>query len=359
MDNSFQYDKYQQCLGFFLDILRNIETGVILLDLQEQEIIFFNQYANKVLSYMRVAVTFPAIYKMLQDAEDPPDQARGGHIKSKISSRNRVFSSMIYNLAGNSRYLCFFLQDTTDQSRLEAMDEATELMNNIGFVFSGIRHEIGNPINSIKMALTVLQNSFTRFSSDEIETYLQRIYDEVAKMEVLLKSFKHFNMFEKPKTTVVNLLDFIEDFFKLMEADIKGRHIVLDFHLSHEDRWIKVDQRALQHVLMNLIVNALDALSRQDDGHLCLKSHGDGHNVYLTIADNGCGMSTETLANVFKPFYTTKQGGTGLGMAISKKMLSQMNCTIDISSLEGRGTSITLTFPSGMRDDKQTSTLTS
>ncbi len=349
MANVFHQENYQQCLGFFLDILRKIETGVVLLDIEEREIIFSNHSASKVFSCLRIEATFQAIYGILRETEHSRDFS-GSNLKGKISSRNRVFSTVTYNLAGNSRYLCCFFHDITDQSRLAAMDEATELMNNIGYVFAGIRHEIGNPINSIKTALTVLQNNFNRFSASEIETYLQRIYDEVAKMEGLLKSFKSFNMFEKPQTTVVDLISFVEDFFKLVEADIQKRRIALDLVLTPEARWIKADQRALQHVMMNLMVNTLDGLEGRDNGRITLKNQGDAHDVRLTITDNGCGMSAETLANIFKPFYTTKKKGTGLGLAITKKMLSQMNCTIDISSVENQGTSVTLNFPSGAGD---------
>lgn len=348
-NNVFHMDKYQQCLGFFLDILRKIETGVVLLDVEEREIIFSNQAASKVFSYLRVEATFQGIYGLLRETE-PARDFSSSSLKGKISSRNRVFATTIYNLAGNRRFLCCFFHDITDQSRLAAMDEAAELMNNIGYVFAGIRHEIGNPINSIKMALTVLQNNFNRFSASEIETYLQRIYDEVAKMEGLLKSFKSFNMFEKPQTTVVDLIAFIENFFKLMDADLQKRQIALELVLSPEARWIKVDQRALQHVMMNLMVNTLDSLEGRDNGRITLENQGDDHEVRLTITDNGCGMSAETLANIYKPFYTTKKRGTGLGMAITKKMLSQMNCTIDISSVENQGTSVTLNFPAGAGD---------
>ena len=248
--------------------------------------------------------------------------------------------------------IAIFIQDITDQNRLNAIDEASEMMNNIGYLFSGIRHEIGNPINSIKMAITVLQNNLKRFSPEEMEVYIKRIVGEVSKMESLLKSFKNFNMFEQPKTDVVDLFSFFEDLIQLLGADLKKKNIETVLDLAPEARWANVDARALQHVSMNIFANAMDAMKNTDKGMLSIISSVQKNVVLLTISDNGCGMSKELLRDAQKPFFTTKKHGTGLGLVISKKMLAQMNCNLEIESEEGRGTTVNITMPNAAIGDQ-------
>ncbi|MBE9523234.1 MAG: HAMP domain-containing histidine kinase, partial [Proteobacteria bacterium] len=205
--------------------------------------------------------------------------------------------------------------------------------------------EIGNPLNSIKMALTVLKNNLEKFSKEEIKVYMDRMFDDAAKMEALLKSFKNFNMFEKPKTVRVDLEEFFLSLTLLLGADIKKKKIDISIDVLPEGRWVTVDTRALQHVSMNILANALDALDSTKKPSLKIRGEAMGEKVFLSVIDNGCGMPEEMVENAFKPFYTTKPHGTGLGLVISKKMLAQMNCGIKLQSEKDRGTTVTLSMP--------------
>jgi nitrogen fixation/metabolism regulation signal transduction histidine kinase len=347
MDNKLPTNSYyDQCLGFFLDILKNIEAGVVALDLHEQQIIFSNNYARTILAEMPIDIDFKSLYALFQcELQRLQQKMNHRENKTRIHFKNKVLECTFYNIAGNSRYLCAFLQDITDLSRLDAIDGATEIMNNIGYLFTGIRHEIGNSINSTKMALTVLRNNVNRISPEGSLVYFNRILDEVTKMESLLKSFKSLNMFEKPRTSVIDLVAFIDNFVQLLDADISRRSVNLSLSLSPEARWAKADNRALQQVLLNIMANALDALDGQKKACLEIKSQVARNAVHLSIIDNGCGMSEEMLKNIFKPFYTTKPHGTGLGLIISQKMLSQMNGDIKFSSELNKGSTVTIILP--------------
>jgi two-component system, sporulation sensor kinase E len=106
-----------------------------------------------------------------------------------------------------------------------------------------------------------------------------------------------------------------------------------------------VDPRALQHVTMNLLANAVDAMTETQEPMLLIRSKSRGNVILLSITDNGCGMSEELARDAFKPFFTTKPHGTGLGLVISKKMLTQMHCGIELISEKGVGTTFHLTLP--------------
>lgn len=337
----------------FGEAFDRIDVGVMILDQLNRNVYFRNRHACKILDFLKASYEYDELSLMMM-GELEQIKARGVTSSSQaiVKCDHRSFSYRIHKIDDSQQYLVVVLQDVTDQSRLEAIDEASEMMNNISYVFSGIRHEIGNPLNSMKMALTVLKNNLSKFSKDEISVYMQRMFDDVAKMEALLKSFKNFNMFEKPNTVCVNLESFFESLTLLLGSDVRKKKISISMDILPEAKWVLVDTRALQHVAMNILANAIDALTGIDRPTLKIRGEAVGDTVFLSIIDNGCGMSPDLVQNVFKPFYTTKPHGTGLGLVISKKMLGQMNCSINLQSEEGGGTTITLGMPKGHPGEK-------
>lgn len=332
--------------SLFAEVLDAIATGIIILDVEHEEVFFRNPHAGVILGQAEVDQTFGGIHALLGEELDRlRDTQPMRSLRKKIRFGNRLFGYTLYGPMAANRFVAVFLQDITDQNRLAAMDEATEMMHNIGFLFSGIRHEIGNPINSMKMALTVLRKNVHRFPPQELEKYFDRIFEQVAKMEALLTSLKTFNLFEKPRPTVVDLLAFFREFIGLLAEDARNKHIALEVDFAEEARWVNVDVRALQHVVMNLFANAMEALGGRPDARIMVRCQSGGEVVVLTISDNGCGISADVQKDIFKPFFTTKQEGTGLGLMLSRKLLTQMNCSLEISSKEGTGTTVTMLLP--------------
>ena len=330
----------------FAEVLGKIETGVIILDQIKRQIYFRNRQADKIWKFIQASYDYEELSAMMVNELD---QIKNSDVacsdRSQVNCDHCSFAYWVCRIEGSKRYVAVIISDVTDQSRLEAIDEASEMMNNISNVFSGIRHEIGNPLNSMKMALTVLKMNLEKFSKDEIKVYMDRMIDDVAKMESLLQSFKRFNRFEKPNTERVDLVSFFISLTQLLGADVRKKNIDISIDVLPEARWVTVDTRALQHVAMNILANALDALDCSANPTLKIRGETIGETVFLSIIDNGCGMPADLVENAFKPFFTTKPHGTGLGLVISKKMLAQMNCDIKILSEKGQGTTINLSMP--------------
>ncbi|MFC1523967.1 sensor histidine kinase [Thermodesulfobacteriota bacterium] len=330
----------------FTEILKKIDTGIIILDLENKEVFFKNFHAVTILKHGEYDHSFESVSSLL--SKEIAELQHPGITRSSRTikwSGHRVLGFSIYRMTDSKRFIFIFIRDITDQHRLDAIDEASEMMNNIGYLFSGIRHEIGNPLNSIKMALTVLQNNINNYSEKEFQVYFKRIFGEVSKIEILLKSFKNFNLFEKPETKEVNIADFFDDLVQLLTADLNNKDIGIIVDFPENARGVCVDPRALQHVIMNILANAIDAMEGVKNPTLFIKSRAGENSVELSIKDNGSGMSPDHLQNMFKPFFTTKLHGTGLGLALSKKMLTQMNGRIGISSEKDVGTEVTITMP--------------
>jgi len=231
-----------------------------------------------------------------------------------------------------------------EKEKLESIAGAVETMNSIGYVFSGIRHEIGNPINSMKAALRMLRVNMEKFSPDSRNTYLDRALSELGKIEYLLKSLKNYNMYEKLEMQPVNIRSFMEEFNSLVRRDLGKMGIKVSSGLE-DAGYATADPRALQQVLLNIVANAADAVAGRPEPKIRLSVHRNGDEVRIRVEDNGPGMSEAQQKGLFKPFYTTKPSGTGLGLVIVKKMLLKMNGGIEISSREGEGTKVDILVP--------------
>ncbi len=241
-------------------------------------------------------------------------------------------------------------RDTTEREHLEAVASAVNMMDNVGFIFSSIRHELGNPVNSIKTALSVLREQIDVYSRETVIDYLDRTLAEIGRVEYLLKVFKTFNLFEHPRIEPVAVARFLGDFLGLLGDDFGQRGVLVTLHAPAGLGTALVDPRALNQALLNLVTNAADAVEKKASPRIVLSARRHGRRIFLQVEDNGHGMGPEQLAKLFHPFFTTKPQGNGLGMAIVKKLITKMGGTVDVVSVKGAGTTVTLSLVAGGED---------
>jgi signal transduction histidine kinase len=305
-------------------------------------------YSNYIKRGEKIQNTFPptvgelflkAINKVLQK-------------KSKTKVNYQLASSNGLQLY-EARYLpmmenniIVFNRNITEQARLETIAQSVEMMNSFGYFLSGIRHEIGNPLNSIKITISVLKNNILKFPPPQILEYIDRALNDVNRMEELLKSLKNFNMFENLTLHDIAMHDFISNLLTLVSEDFLQRGISIIIDLQSTPTHAYADSRALQQIMLNLLANAADALFNSNKNKTIIIGFKQKINfIEISLADNGRGMTESQQANLFRPFFTSKTHGTGLGLVIVKKMVTQMNGTIDVESAENEGTTVRITLP--------------
>lgn len=236
-------------------------------------------------------------------------------------------------------------RDVTERDRLLSVAEAVTTMKSIGYVVSGIRHELGNPINSIKMALTVLRHNLDAWSAGQIREYVDRSLAEFARVEYLLRALKNFNLYETPEPRAVPLGPFLVDLHHLVSSDFERRGIRVGC-IPHDDVGAAhTDPRALQQVLLNVLANAADAVEGVAQPTITLSAFRSMEGLVIQVVDNGVGMTEDHQKSLFRPFFTTKAQGTGLGMVISRNMLNRMGGDITITSEQHAGTIVELSLP--------------
>jgi signal transduction histidine kinase len=312
----------------------------LVFDLERPEILFCNRWARDLLAKAGVEVSFEPVLAFLQF---PLKRRRPGAVVQPEAIRmgSRFFGVTVYYA---EKIAWVFLRDITEKTRLEAVAGAVETTNSLGYVFSAVRHELGNPINSIKVALGVLQQNLGSYSRETIAEYVDRMLTEVARVERLLRSLRSFSAYERPQIERVELREFFADFIELIRPALAERGIQL---VTDVDPQLAAfcDPRALHQVLLNLVTNASDALDGCADATIALRAAAADTIVNIRVEDNGAGIGPEQKERLFKPFSTTKAAGTGLGLVIARKLLAAMNGTIALESGEGRGTTVIVALP--------------
>ncbi len=333
----------------YADIMESIDLGIIVLGIKKQEILFKNKFSTNIFQDSGGDLGYRALLTLLLPGfgKDPIPEVFGKSYT--LWYKDQLLGYTAY--MSSDRFIWIVVRDITEKRRLESIAEAVNSMENISYVFSGIRHELGNPINSIKMTLSVLKKNLNAYSTNAVEKFVDRAMTEISRVEYLLQALKSFSIFESPNIQNINLQDFLIRLISLVQSDLRESGIKISKVIDPVSEVIEADPRLLHQVMLNLITNASDALNNRENPEIIIRAkYIDNNNIGITVEDNGIGMSEEMQTNLFKPFYTTKSGGTGLGLMITLKMVTLMKGKMEIKSTRDVGTKVTVFFPEGKID---------
>jgi len=334
---------HTECPGecIYADIMQSVTMGVAVFDLPGRSVIFLNRCGADLFARAELTPDFTQLRRLLFPPGVALDELPPEYHGEPAPLGARIIGATLYRSRGVA---WAFFRDITEKARLESIAEAVETMNNIGYVFSAVRHELGNPVNSVKAALSVLRANLDTFPREVVREYLDRLGGELGRVEVLLRSLRSFSMYEQLEPVPVDLREFLDGFVALARADLERRGVRLFVEAAPGCRAL-ADPRALQQALLNLVANAADALEGCDAPAIAFSTRCADGLAQLTVTDNGAGMSPEQARAAFTPFHTTKAHGTGLGLVITRKLLLKMSGTIALESREGLGTTVRLALP--------------
>jgi signal transduction histidine kinase len=284
--------------------------------------------------------TFLLIYAPLKrlartttEAGNPPPHppASGGDEIAMIEQR---LGSVLSELAASRRQI--------EAYNIETMQKV-EKMVNIGELAAVIAHEIKNPLAGISGAIQVFYEDFP--PEDPRREIITDILTEIERLDKAVRDLLSFARPPEPhpiKTPVENVIDRC---VRLVggQAKKQGVEVIL---ISLEDPVdVDIDPEQMQQVFLNLMMNALHSMPAGGTLTVAVHVSRDEGHVDVTFSDTGQGVRAEDIANIFKPFYTTKQTGTGLGLAISKNVVENHGGTIHVESTLGSGTLFRIRLP--------------
>lgn len=233
--------------------------------------------------------------------------------------------------------LLVIARDVTDVERLQSIADSVNLSDNLGHFLSGIRHELGNPVNSIKTALTVLRSNLETFGPLKVHDYLQRVLGEVERIEFLLSSLRSFSRHESVTLHRIELPVLLREVVALVQPSVRDSGVTLVVEPPPAVSVI-ADERALYQILLNLVSNAIEAPRDHGDKVIRVETMARSEYVDIAVVDNGRGMTADELDNALRPFFTTKRTGTGLGLVIANRLAANQGGRLRLLSTPGEGT---------------------
>jgi PAS domain S-box-containing protein len=253
--------------------------------------------------------------------------------------------SIVRDASGAVANYVYVKRDVTEKARLEKIAESLKTMETIGYVFSGLRNEIGNPINALNMIIGVLRTRLGSLAPESVRQYVDRMAGQIDRVEHLLRRMRNFSLFETHRPRSIPLEEFLESFLALVREDFVSAGIALEVSRASEAQRVFADPWALQQILLNILNNARDALAGRPDPLIRLDVTKERGRIRFSIRDNGSGMTDTVRKSLFQPFFTTKENGMGLGLVIVKKLLAHMRGDIAVAGEAGAGTTVDITVP--------------
>lgn len=223
-----------------------------------------------------------------------------------------------------------------------------EQYSEIAQLAGGLAHEIKNPLSTIRLNMELLEEDLEDLPDSPVQKRalkkVETIKRESLRLEDLLNEFLDFARAHRlefsaadPNKEMKEILDFFRP--KAKESGIE----MIEFFTSDLPT-IRIDKRSFHRAVLNLLLNSLQAMS--DGGQLLIRTRLCGSEVAIDLIDTGCGMDHNMIQKIFDPFFSTKRGGSGLGLPTVRKIIEGHGGRIAIQSEPGQGTQFTLTFPS-------------
>jgi signal transduction histidine kinase len=266
---------------------------------------------------------------------------RWGHIH--LQTYDALFEIILYNIVA---WVSGTLVEKERKRRGELKKAQEELIQAnkykvIGELATGIAHEIRNPLGSIQGSLEILRKDYK--PEDSKFEFLNILLKEVSRLNKVVTGFLNYARPALPNLIDIKIDQLISETVLFLSPQVVKKGVNLKTELERNLPRIKADPSQLKQAFINLILNSLEAL--KDKGEITISAHQDKNRLKIVFQDNGKGMSEETKNKIFTPFFSTKEGGTGLGLGIVERIIQNHKGEIKVESTLGKGTIFTLSFP--------------
>jgi two-component system sensor histidine kinase HydH len=229
----------------------------------------------------------------------------------------------------------------------KALLNATRLMT-MGNMISEISHDLRKPLTSIKGSLQILKQRWPQVT--ENSKLFMMAEDEIHRMNELVRELVDFSNPNKYETIKMDLRTIIQRASDLVRPDMRRRKVNFESQYDDEVNWeVIANKNQMLEIFLNLFINAIDAMPEggelRVEGLVEQPSHKKKEYLAVRVIDTGVGIKKENLAKIFDRYYTSKDTGTGLGLAVVERIISAHNGTLHVASEPGKGTTFTVYFP--------------
>jgi nitrogen-specific signal transduction histidine kinase/DNA-binding response OmpR family regulator len=357
--NASYISELRQLSRFNHRVLDNIQSGVITTDLKGR-VRFHNEQAASLCPQIlgRQKVHFDDLFaseafgddfykKVLRSAKDTHVLSVDCRRGRKSSFPARLSTTKMHDDNLNGTVLVAIFEDLTEQKRMEEEIRRNDRLRVLGQLSAGVAHEIRNPLTGIATTVQVLGSKMKEDAG--AVKYIRVIMEEIDRLNTIVRNLLDFAHPTKPQIEELALVELSQRVTRLLadEARKKGIDLEVEDNLTH--KVCSADASQLTQVLLNMVLNSIQACRRGDHVKIVLKNEDDSRTknhrfARIDVMDDGVGVPPEVRGSLFEPFVTTKTNGTGLGLAISQQIVEEHRGKISCEFLD-KGTCFTIRLP--------------
>lgn len=340
------------------DILGHIREGVLVFD-REGHVHFFNTALGRIFGLgtadleRPLAHLFPAGTGLGDLVADALRGTTATDCDVSLGSGDRDDTQWLRASTApiggpGSPLLLLSVREVSDLRRLEREIWQGEKMSALGRLAASVAHEVRNPLGAVDIQLQLLKEDLAALGDRVPERIAERLNTARTEMRRLDGIVQNFLRFSRPPAVHLQEVDaneLLRHLHALLEPEARERQIDLVLELSHGLPHIAADENLLSQALLNILINAFQAVGQAPQVALRSRLDEEGDHVQFQIADNGCGIAPEDLERVTEYYYTTKDTGTGLGLSIAQGIVRQHRGSLDVESQVDAGTTVTLSLP--------------
>jgi signal transduction histidine kinase len=248
---------------------------------------------------------------------------------------------LLTSATGESIGTLVTIQDTETRRQLSSQLDVSTRLAAISRLTGGVAHEIKNPLNAMALHLEILRSKLPE--STGVEGELEVIGGEIARLDRVVKTFLDFTRPVELSMDEVDLLELCAEISTLVAPDARGNNVLVDWKVEIDRAVVRGDRDLLKQAILNVVMNGIEAMPM--GGRLRLRVEREGPEAVVSVSDEGLGIPPQLREKVFNLYFSTKEKGTGIGLAMTFRVVQLHNATIDFTSETGRGTTFTIRLP--------------
>lgn len=339
---------------YLQQILELVDTGILSYDISDGTVMWMNESLKKLtgIPYLKTIHSLEKrseeIYKSCLDVM--PGDNKIVSLATPRGAQKVVLAATAFQTEGKTYKLIAFQNVDTalDETEANAWQKLLSVMT----------HEIMNSVAPISSLADTLKRRLHESAADgnnptatyeDLEIGIDTIKRRSEGLLKFTEVYRNLNKIQKPNLSKVFVRDLFENMNRLLQPTLDGKGIELDVIIKEPGIQFFIDPHLTEQVLINLLLNAIDAVKDKPQPRIILSASRDGNEQLIEVADNGYGIDASLLDKIFVPFFSSKKNGTGIGLSLCRQIMLLHKGNVQVESRPGEGTRFTLRFPGNLQ----------